>query len=111
MLSSLIFSFPSVTCSAPPGYSRSMPKKEEGDYSDAKFDAFSGFSENLFGKSHYDEEDKQADRVFTAIDKHVDGKRKVRRFASCSGFGALHTSRGSFYKLKFFSFEVELVSK
>lgn len=68
---------------APPGFARRAPPKEEGDYSDAKFDAFSGFSENLFGKSTYDEEDNEADRVFAAIEDHVDSKRKRRRCVSC----------------------------
>ncbi len=49
------------------------------DYSDAKFDEFSGFQENLFGGGAYDEEDKEADLIFDAIDRRMDSRRKKRR--------------------------------
>jgi len=49
------------------------------NYGDANFDKFSGFNENLFGGGKRDDEDKEADRVYAAIDRRMDSKRKIRR--------------------------------
>eukprot|EP01083_Nonionella_stella_P289971 986707_1 len=54
-------------------------ERDKGDYSDSKFDYFSGFSENLFSRGSYDNEDREADDVYEAIDRRMDSRRKQRR--------------------------------
>jgi len=54
-------------------------EKKEADLSESNFDEFSGYSENLFGGTSYDSEDKEADLVYDAIDRRMDSKRKRRR--------------------------------
>ena len=55
--------------------------EREADYSDATFDEFSGFSEQLFASGSYDTEDREADDVYSAIDQRMDSRRKERREA------------------------------
>ncbi|KAH8741516.1 Pre-mRNA splicing factor Pro1/Prp6 HAT repeat protein [Cryptosporidium ryanae] len=50
-----------------------------GDYSDTKFDKFSGFNEVLFKNTKYDDEDKQADSIYNMIDEKLGSRRKVQR--------------------------------
>lgn len=52
---------------------------EEEDLNDANFDEFSGYGGSLCGKDPYDEDDKEADQIYDAIDKRMDEKRKERR--------------------------------
>eukprot|EP01062_Namystynia_karyoxenos_P078607 TRINITY_DN8125_c1_g1_i1.p1 TRINITY_DN8125_c1_g1~~TRINITY_DN8125_c1_g1_i1.p1 ORF type:complete len:965 (+),score=342.99 TRINITY_DN8125_c1_g1_i1:88-2982(+) len=53
--------------------------EDKGDYSDAKFDEWGGFSENLFRGVQWDGDDDDADKVYRAVDQHMDGRRKRRR--------------------------------
>jgi pre-mRNA-processing factor 6 len=59
----------------------SAEKGDEGDYSDAQFDAWSGFSENLFQGMQFDADDDAADRMYAAVDQHLDMRRKRQREA------------------------------
>lgn len=66
----------------PPGAPAAAPAaKAEPDYSEANFDEFSGYGENLFGGGTYDKDDEEADAVYMAIDQRMDSKRKERREA------------------------------
>lgn len=49
------------------------------DLSDSNFDEFSGYQESLFADQPYDEDDKEADLIYSAIDRRMDSKRKDRR--------------------------------
>lgn len=53
--------------------------REIEDYSDAKYDEWSGYAGSLFAFGDYDDEDKEADEIYTMIDKHMDMRRKQRR--------------------------------
>ena len=50
---------------------------DKGDYSDTNFDKWGGFSQKLFGAG--DQEDEEADRIYEAHFRHMDGRRKERR--------------------------------
>eukprot|EP00917_Polyrhabdina_sp_WS-2016_P010210 GHVP01022490.1.p1 GENE.GHVP01022490.1~~GHVP01022490.1.p1 ORF type:complete len:984 (+),score=204.14 GHVP01022490.1:15-2966(+) len=63
------------------GVSRDDAVEDRGDYSEYNFDEFSGYSEALFKDTDYDEEDRQADAVYDAIEKKIDTRRKSRREA------------------------------
>ena len=54
-------------------------KKKETDYSESNFDKFSGYSEKLFDDTPYDADDKEADRVYQAVEERLDGRRKRQR--------------------------------
>ncbi|XP_026191354.1 pre-mRNA-processing factor 6 [Cyclospora cayetanensis] len=54
---------------------------DKSDLSDANFDPFTGYAENLFNDGEYDEEDRVADEVYESIDQRMDGRRKSRREA------------------------------
>mmetsp|Transcript_6442 Transcript_6442/g.12114 ORF Transcript_6442/g.12114 Transcript_6442/m.12114 type:complete len:978 (+) Transcript_6442:32-2965(+) len=74
---------PSGGVDAPPGFAGAAAagaeKKTATNYGDANFDKFSGFNENLFGGGRMDAEDIEADKVYAAIDRRMDSKRKLRR--------------------------------
>eukprot|EP01053_Blabericola_migrator_P013053 Blabericola_migrator_1__13052@NODE_87_length_14713_cov_55_061450_g78_i0_p2_GENE_NODE_87_length_14713_cov_55_061450_g78_i0NODE_87_length_14713_cov_55_061450_g78_i0_p2_ORF_typecomplete_len1041_score228_21PRP1_N/PF06424_12/1_3e42Suf/PF05843_14/0_0027Suf/PF05843_14/0_18Suf/PF05843_14/0_18Suf/PF05843_14/4_6e06Suf/PF05843_14/7_3e11Suf/PF05843_14/0_19TPR_15/PF13429_6/11TPR_15/PF13429_6/0_0012TPR_15/PF13429_6/0_021TPR_15/PF13429_6/1_5e11TPR_15/PF13429_6/0_91TPR_15/PF13429_6/0_1TPR_19/PF14559_6/1_3TPR_19 len=53
--------------------------QDRGDYSDRNFDEFTGYNENLFKDSEYDEDDRQADILYDAIDVAMDTRRRSRR--------------------------------
>ncbi|CAD2103679.1 hypothetical protein YYG_01720 [Plasmodium vinckei petteri] len=53
--------------------------KDKNDYSDFNYDEFHGYSESLFKDTEYDEEDKEADDIYEAIDSRMDVRRKSRR--------------------------------
>ena len=53
--------------------------REYEDYSDAKYDEWSGYGGSLFAFGDYDDEDKEADEIYSMIDKHMDLRRKQRR--------------------------------
>lgn len=65
----------------PPGAPAQQATPKEPDYSEANFDEFSGYGENLFGGGTYDKDDEEADAVYMAIDQRMDSKRKERREA------------------------------
>eukprot|EP01060_Flectonema_neradi_P015352 TRINITY_DN21990_c0_g1_i1.p1 TRINITY_DN21990_c0_g1~~TRINITY_DN21990_c0_g1_i1.p1 ORF type:complete len:927 (+),score=227.63 TRINITY_DN21990_c0_g1_i1:30-2783(+) len=50
---------------------------DKGDYSDTNFDKWGGFSQKLFGEG--DADDEEADRIYEAHFRHMDGRRKDRR--------------------------------
>jgi pre-mRNA-processing factor 6 len=52
---------------------------DRGDYSDTLFDKWGGFQGSLFANLDYDEEDEEADKIYSHIDNTMDGRRKVRR--------------------------------
>ena len=53
-----------------------------GDYSETKFDSWSGYEGSLFaGSGPMDEEDREADEVFSMIDRKMDERRAKRREA------------------------------
>eukprot|EP01054_Gregarina_sp_Poly1_P010641 Gregarina_sp_Poly_1__10640@NODE_79_length_15751_cov_81_561464_g67_i0_p2_GENE_NODE_79_length_15751_cov_81_561464_g67_i0NODE_79_length_15751_cov_81_561464_g67_i0_p2_ORF_typecomplete_len1003_score189_42PRP1_N/PF06424_12/7_2e43TPR_15/PF13429_6/3_4e03TPR_15/PF13429_6/3_1e05TPR_15/PF13429_6/0_00085TPR_15/PF13429_6/2_8e09TPR_15/PF13429_6/5_9e06TPR_15/PF13429_6/1_6e05Suf/PF05843_14/0_0032Suf/PF05843_14/0_0024Suf/PF05843_14/0_049Suf/PF05843_14/7_1e07Suf/PF05843_14/5_8e10Suf/PF05843_14/6ChAPs/PF09295_10/0 len=54
-------------------------EQDRGDYSDRNFDEFSGYNENLFKDSEYDEDDRQADILYDSIDVTMDMRRRSRR--------------------------------
>ncbi|GAB2274984.1 Protein STABILIZED1 [Dionaea muscipula] len=60
-------------------------EEEEGDEKgydeNQKFDEFEGNDVGLFASAEYDEDDKEADAVWEAIDKRMDSRRKDRREA------------------------------
>jgi pre-mRNA-processing factor 6 len=66
------------------GRGRGAPDKASGpadrmDYSESNYDEFSGYQERLFGDTPYDEADEEADRVYEAVDEHLEARRKRRR--------------------------------
>ncbi|KAJ4825870.1 Protein STABILIZED1 [Turnera subulata] len=70
-----------------PGPKGGAAEAEEGDDEDKgydenqKFDEFEGNDVGLFASAEYDEDDKEADAVWEAIDKRMDSRRKDRREA------------------------------
>lgn len=56
-------------------------KKEEDGGDKQEFDAFMGNDAGMFAYGEYDEDDKEADRVWESIDARMDERRKVRREA------------------------------
>ncbi|KAF5201590.1 Pre-mrna-splicing factor [Thalictrum thalictroides] len=55
--------------------------EEKGYDENQKFDEFEGNDVGLFASAEYDEDDKEADAVWEAIDKRMDSRRKDRREA------------------------------
>ncbi|GLT67412.1 hypothetical protein SLA2020_397260 [Shorea laevis] len=81
-----------ATVGGPPGQGRGRGKPDEEDdggedaedkgYDEnQKFDEFEGNDVGLFASTEYDEDDKEADAVWEAIDKRMDSRRKDRREA------------------------------
>ncbi|KAL6211299.1 hypothetical protein ACLB2K_016526 [Fragaria x ananassa] len=75
---------------APPGAGRGRGKPEEEEEDDGeekgydenqKFDEFEGNDVGLFASAEYDDEDKEADAVWEAIEQRMDSRRKDRREA------------------------------
>ncbi|KAF6154521.1 hypothetical protein GIB67_028413 [Kingdonia uniflora] len=54
---------------------------EKGYDENQKFDEFEGNDVGLFASAEYDEDDKEADEVWAAIDERMDERRKERREA------------------------------
>ena len=52
-----------------------------GDYSESNFDKFSGYSERLFGDAPYDDDDREADRVYAEVDARLSERTSGRRDA------------------------------
>jgi pre-mRNA-processing factor 6 len=57
----------------------STEEVDRGDYGDANFDEFSGFSERLFSDTPYDREDAEADEIYESVDDRMDTRRKRQR--------------------------------
>lgn len=55
--------------------------EEKGYDENQKFDEFEGNDVGLFASAEYDDEDKEADSVWEAIDQRMDSRRKDRREA------------------------------
>ncbi|XP_047971005.1 protein STABILIZED1-like [Salvia hispanica] len=55
--------------------------EEKGYDENQKFDEFEGNDAGLFASAEYDDEDKEADAVWEAIDNRMDSRRKDRREA------------------------------
>ncbi|KAL2457939.1 Protein STABILIZED1 [Forsythia ovata] len=65
-----------------PGEEEEEEENEEKGYDEnQKFDEFEGNDVGLFASAEYDDEDKEADSVWEAIDKRMDSRRKDRREA------------------------------
>lgn len=50
-----------------------------GDYSDTKFDKFSGFNESLFKDIKYDDDDRKADSIYEMIEEKLSSRRKAQK--------------------------------
>jgi len=64
------------------GFAGGGPPKDRdaGDYSEANYDEFSGYGGALFGgETPYDDDDREADNIYQAIDDRMDSRRKRRR--------------------------------
>lgn len=64
------------------GFGREKDENEDfGDYSETNYDEFSGYSSRggLFQDTPYDEDDREADEVYEAVDERMDARRKRRR--------------------------------
>jgi len=57
--------------------------REAATYSDANYDDFGGYSEGLFASGSYTNEDREADELYSAIDRRVKGKKR-KKFADTS---------------------------
>ncbi|XP_027159740.1 protein STABILIZED1 [Coffea eugenioides] len=65
-----------------PGEEEEEEENEEKGYDEnQKFDEFEGNDVGLFASAEYDDEDKEADAIWEAIDKRMDSRRKDRREA------------------------------
>lgn len=65
-----------------PGDEEEEEENEEKGYDEnQKFDEFEGNDVGLFASAEYDDEDKEADAIWEAIDKRMDSRRKDRREA------------------------------
>lgn len=55
---------------------------EEDEYlNESNYDEFAGYGGSLFNKDPYEEDDEEADRIYEAIDKHLDERGKALREA------------------------------
>lgn len=55
-------------------------QREVADYSESNYDEFSGYGGALFGgETPYDDDDREADKIYQAIDDRMDARRKRRR--------------------------------
>ncbi|KAK9726755.1 hypothetical protein RND81_05G235200 [Saponaria officinalis] len=65
-----------------PGDEEEEDEGEEKGYDEnQKFDEFEGNDVGLFASAEYDEDDKEADEVWEAVDQRMDSRRKDRREA------------------------------
>ncbi|CAI9110615.1 OLC1v1010671C1 [Oldenlandia corymbosa var. corymbosa] len=65
-----------------PGEEDEEEENEEKGYDEnQKFDEFEGNDVGLFASAEYDDEDKEADAIWEAIDQRMDSRRKDRREA------------------------------
>lgn len=52
---------------------------EDEDLNESNYDEFAGYGGSLFTSGPYEKDDEEADEVYEAIDRRMDGKRKERR--------------------------------
>lgn len=52
---------------------------DRGDYSESNYDEFSGYSERLFATGVYDDEDREADKIYDSVDKVMANRHKRQR--------------------------------
>lgn len=65
-----------------PGEEEDDEESEDKGYDEnQKFDEFEGNDVGLFASAEYDDEDKEADAIWEAVDKRMDSRRKDRREA------------------------------
>lgn len=57
----------------------STVEAENNDLSDSNFDSFHGYNEALFRNAEYDDDDREADDIYDAIDQRMDQRRKKQR--------------------------------
>lgn len=82
----------------------SLQDKEGGEGADKQeFDEFMGSDAGMFAGGQYDEDDKEADRVWESIDNFMDERRRVRAALSQSGLWALLCRGLIFMGLSFLS--------
>eukprot|EP00003_Mantamonas_plastica_P027931 TRINITY_DN6139_c0_g2_i4.p1 TRINITY_DN6139_c0_g2~~TRINITY_DN6139_c0_g2_i4.p1 ORF type:complete len:238 (+),score=66.91 TRINITY_DN6139_c0_g2_i4:50-715(+) len=61
---------------------RNRDTEDDGYMDESKFDSFEGYGETLVNRNAvYDEDDEEADRIFQAVDEHMENRRKKRREA------------------------------
>ncbi|XP_046863113.1 pre-mRNA-processing factor 6-like [Xenia sp. Carnegie-2017] len=53
--------------------------EDEEDLNDTNYDEFAGYGGSLFTSGPYEKDDIEADAIYEAIDKRMDGRRKERR--------------------------------
>ena len=56
-----------------------LQEVERSDFSESNWDETLGYSENLFARDRYEQDDKEADKIYESIDEHMDGRHKRRR--------------------------------
>ncbi len=49
-----------------------------GEFTESKYDKWSGYESNLFANSEYDEEDRDADFQYNQVERYIEGRRKSR---------------------------------
>ena len=52
-----------------------------GDYSETRYDKWNGYEGSLFANTEYNDEDREADKLYSEVDRYMDGRRKYRREA------------------------------
>jgi len=57
------------------------PVKGDADINDNNYDEFTGYGGSLFNDTPYEQDDKEADLIWEAVDDRMDGRRKERREA------------------------------
>eukprot|EP00919_Chromeraceae_sp_WS-2016_P047900 GHVR01113452.1.p1 GENE.GHVR01113452.1~~GHVR01113452.1.p1 ORF type:complete len:540 (+),score=155.76 GHVR01113452.1:98-1717(+) len=57
-------------------------RMKEPNLEDTNYDEFSGYQENLFGDTVYDDDDRAADHIYDLIDDRMDTRRRSRREAN-----------------------------
>ena len=63
-----------------PHHHHQIQSEQAEDLNDSNFDAFTGYAtHNLFSAGCYDDEDREADIIYKAIDQRQDSKRERRR--------------------------------
>ncbi|KAK0403909.1 hypothetical protein QR680_017187 [Steinernema hermaphroditum] len=63
---------------APP-MKRPREEEEHEDLNDANFDEFEGYGGSLFSKDPYDDDDKEADEIYQALEERLDERRRHYR--------------------------------
>ena len=64
-----------------PGASAAGGAAPNTNFSEANFDKFAGYSERLFGDTPYDDDDREADRVYNEVDERMEQRTAKARAA------------------------------